>query len=58
MRNPDETKMIEEYTLERVAEFQLGSAIDQISYEEAVEEVRRMGLDPLEIDHFKPSGVE
>jgi AbrB family looped-hinge helix DNA binding protein len=47
----------EQYTPERVAEFLLGSAVDAESYREAVEEVRRMGLDPERIDHFKPAGV-
>jgi AbrB family looped-hinge helix DNA binding protein len=44
----------ERYTPERVAEFLLGSAIDAQSYKEAVAEVRRMGLDPDKIEHFKP----
>jgi AbrB family looped-hinge helix DNA binding protein len=44
----------ERYTPERVAEFLLGSAVDGQSYKEAVAEVRRMGLDPEKIEHFKP----
>ena len=47
----------EQYTPERVAEFLLGSAVDEASYREAVAEVRRMGLDPEKIDHFKTAGV-
>ena len=46
-----------QYTPVRVAEFLLGSAVDATSYREAVEEVRRMGLDPEKIDHFKPAEV-
>ncbi len=44
----------ERYTPERVAEFLLGSAVDAKPYKEAVAEVRRMGLDPDKIGHFKP----
>lgn len=44
----------ERYTPERVAEFLLGSAVDGQSYKEAVAEVRRMGLNPEKIEHFKP----
>jgi AbrB family looped-hinge helix DNA binding protein len=47
----------EPYTPERVAEFLLGSAVDAESYADAVAEVRRMGLDPERIEHFKPGGV-
>jgi AbrB family looped-hinge helix DNA binding protein len=47
----------EQYTPERVAEFLLGSAVDAESYADAVAEIRRMGLDPAKIDHFKPDGV-
>jgi AbrB family looped-hinge helix DNA binding protein len=45
---------IEMYTPERVAEFILGSAVDQPSYAEAVAAVRQMGLDPTKIAHVKP----
>jgi AbrB family looped-hinge helix DNA binding protein len=47
----------ERYSPKRVAEFLLGSAVDVASYREALAEVRRMGLDPEKIDHFKPAGV-
>jgi AbrB family looped-hinge helix DNA binding protein len=47
----------EKYTQERIAEFLLGSAADAESYAQAVEEVRRMGVDPEKIDHFRPPGV-
>jgi bifunctional DNA-binding transcriptional regulator/antitoxin component of YhaV-PrlF toxin-antitoxin module len=49
---------IEDYTPERVAEFLLGGAVDKTSYDDAVEEVRKMGLEPSNIDHCKPTGVE
>jgi AbrB family looped-hinge helix DNA binding protein len=48
---------VETYTPERVAEFLLGSALDAESYAKALTEVRKMGLDPAKIDHFKPPGV-
>ncbi|MBM4032066.1 MAG: AbrB/MazE/SpoVT family DNA-binding domain-containing protein [Planctomycetes bacterium] len=47
----------ERYTPERIAEFILGGAVNAEDYARAVEEVRRMGLDPAKIDHFKPSEV-
>jgi len=47
----------ERYTPERIAEFILGGAVDADDYAKAVEEVRRMGLDPAKIDHYKPNGV-
>ncbi len=55
---PDKDRSIEEYAPERVAEFLLGGAIDKTSYDDAVKEVRKMGLDPATIDHCKPTGVE
>ena len=48
---------VEMYTPERVAEFLLGSAVDKRSYAEAVAAVRKMGLDPKQIDHVKPPSV-
>ena len=47
----------ERYTPERVAEFLLNGAVDASDYASAVEEVRRMGLDPAKIDHQRPDGV-
>ncbi len=44
---------IEMYTPERVAEFLLGSAVDEASYAEAVAAVRKLGLDPKTIEHVK-----
>ncbi|MGH7573595.1 MAG: AbrB/MazE/SpoVT family DNA-binding domain-containing protein [Longimicrobiales bacterium] len=45
---------LEIYTPERRAEFVLSNATDVEDYSRAVEEVRRMGLDPAEIAHRKP----
>jgi AbrB family looped-hinge helix DNA binding protein len=54
---PAELMPVEMYSPERVAEFLLGSAVDDESRAEAEAEVRRMGLDPDKIDHFKPPGA-
>lgn len=51
---PAELMPVEMYSPKRVAEFLLGSAVDDESRAEAEAEVRRMGLDPDKIDHFKP----
>lgn len=48
---------VELYTPERKAEFLLGTAVDAKEYARAVKQVRKMGLDPEKIDHFKPRGV-
>ena len=45
---------IEIYTNERIAEFLLNNAVGEEDYARAVEEVRKLGLDPDKIDHFKP----
>jgi AbrB family looped-hinge helix DNA binding protein len=45
---------VEIYSDERVAEFLLNNAVDAQDYEEALSEVRRMGLDPESIPHTKP----
>jgi AbrB family looped-hinge helix DNA binding protein len=47
---------IEIYTLERRAEFLLSNAVNKEEYAKAVEEVRKLGLDPGAIPHHKPSG--
>lgn len=44
----------EEYTPERMAQFLLSSAIDKEDYADACREVRRLGLDPANIDHIRP----
>jgi bifunctional DNA-binding transcriptional regulator/antitoxin component of YhaV-PrlF toxin-antitoxin module len=48
---------IEIYTPERKAEFLLNNAMSKEDYQWAVEEVRRMGLDPDKIPHEKPPGA-
>ena len=45
---------VEIYSPERKAEFLLSSAVDTEDYRAAVKEVRRMGLDPDQIDHYRP----
>ena len=45
---------LETYTPERKAEFLLSNAVDREDYEEAVEAVREMGLDPANIPHEAP----
>jgi AbrB family looped-hinge helix DNA binding protein len=45
---------VESYSRERVAEFILSNAVDPDDYASAVEEVRRMGLNPDNIPHQKP----
>lgn len=47
----------EEYTPERLAELLLSNATNADDYESACAEVRRMGLDPETIDHFRPAGT-
>jgi AbrB family looped-hinge helix DNA binding protein len=48
---------LEVYTPERKAQFLLSNAVDAADYAGAVAEVRRMGLDPGTIPHYKPPGV-
>ncbi len=43
---------LESYTPSRKAAFLLSNAVDADDYARAVEEVRRMGLDPATIPHF------
>jgi AbrB family looped-hinge helix DNA binding protein len=54
---PAMTVPIEVYGDERKAEFLLSNAIDAEDYRRAQEEVRRMGLDPTEIEHERPAGA-
>jgi hypothetical protein len=42
------------YAPERQAEFLLSNAVDVKDYVRAKEEVRKMGLDPRKIPHYKP----
>ncbi|MEW6726291.1 MAG: AbrB/MazE/SpoVT family DNA-binding domain-containing protein [Bacillota bacterium] len=46
---------IEIYTPERKAEFLLNNAVTPEDYAWAVEEVKKMGLDPQNIPHERPS---
>lgn len=51
---PAATFPVEIYTPERKAEFLLNNAVTPEDYRRAVEEVRRVGLDPKKIPHEKP----
>ncbi len=46
---------LENYTPSRQAEFLLSNAVDVEDHARAVEEVRRMGIDPATIPHYKPA---
>jgi AbrB family looped-hinge helix DNA binding protein len=48
---------VEIYSAERRAEFLLSTAVDAADYARAVEEVRKLGLDPAAIPHQPPEGV-
>ncbi|MBI3465250.1 MAG: hypothetical protein HY000_19665 [Planctomycetes bacterium] len=43
----------EEYRPERKAEFLLSNAVSESDYQAAQDEVRRMGLDPATIAHYR-----
>ena len=45
---------LESYSPERIAEFLLTNAVDAGAYESAVDEVKKMGLDPDSIPHKRP----
>ena len=45
---------IKMYAPERQAEFLLSNAVDAKDYVRAKEDVRKMGLDPRKIPHYKP----
>jgi AbrB family looped-hinge helix DNA binding protein len=51
---PAITVPFELYSAERRAEFLLSNAVDAADYERAVEEVRRLGLEPEKIAHQAP----
>lgn len=42
---------VEVYTPERTAEFMLNNAVDAAEYDAALDQVRRMGVDPSVIPH-------
>jgi AbrB family looped-hinge helix DNA binding protein len=48
---------VEIYSPERRAEFLLSTAVDATDYARAVEEVRKMGVDPETVPHQPPAGV-
>lgn len=45
---------VEIYTPERKAEFLLSNAVDADDYKAAVAEVKKLGLDPAKVPHYKP----
>jgi len=45
---------VERYTPERRAEFLLSNAVGERDYRQARKEVRKMGLDPDTIAHYRP----
>jgi bifunctional DNA-binding transcriptional regulator/antitoxin component of YhaV-PrlF toxin-antitoxin module len=45
---------VEVYTPERVAEFLLNNAVSERDYLNAVEEVKKLGIDPADIPHDRP----
>ena len=51
---PAITIALEIYSTERKAEFILSNAVDDQDYARALEEVRRLGLDPDTIPHAHP----
>lgn len=51
---PVVTLPVEIFTTERKAEFLLNNAVTDEDYENAVNEVKKMGLDPETIPHKKP----
>ena len=51
---PAVTIALEIYSPERRAEFILSNAVDEGDYARALEEVRKLGLDPDSIPHSRP----
>ena len=47
---------VEVYTPERKAQFLLSNSVSSGDYAAAVAQVRKMGLDPSKIPHYKPPG--
>ncbi len=45
---------VEIYTPERKAEFLLSNAVDADDYQAALQEVRKMGINPSRVPHRKP----
>lgn len=46
---------VEIYTPERKAEFLLSNAVDEKDYQAALEEVRKLGIDPANIPRHRPT---
>jgi hypothetical protein len=53
-RYPDR---VEDYDPIRMAEFLLNNAVNPADYATAVEEVRKLGIDPASIPHEPPPGA-
>lgn len=54
MLRPAAAYPVELYPPARVAEFLLNNAVDEKDHRCAVEEVRRLGIDPSSVPHRKP----
>ena len=54
---PAVTIPLEWYSPERRAEFLLSNAVDAADYAQALEEVKKLGLDPAAIPHQPPLGT-
>jgi hypothetical protein len=48
---------VEKYAPERIAEFLLNNAVSPEDYKTALEEIRRLGIDPATIAHQPPAGA-
>ncbi len=48
---------VEKYTPDRIAEFLLNNAVSAEDYATALEEVRKLGIDPVTVPHVRPPGV-
>ena len=51
---PAKALPVEIYSARRKAELLLGTAVDEEDYRRAVEEVRKLGLDPADVPHHRP----
>lgn len=45
---------VEHYSAERQAEFLLSNAVGAEDYQRAIKDVRKLGIDPENIKHYKP----
>ena len=48
---------VEVYTPARQAEYLLSNSVDAADYARALEEVRKLGVDPDSVPHCKPDGI-